>query len=83
MLPRNSLITWLFLPFLYDFGVDFHTDSRGHGQSYEAWDVIVVGAWNSPMYKIMHELIGVPPGKNRHSRKQIEELEPHIKALFD
>ena len=39
-LPRNSLLTWLFLfPFLHDFCMDFHTDSRSHGRSYEAWDI--------------------------------------------
>ena len=32
-LPRSSLIMgWFLLPFLHDFCMDFHTDSRGHGR---------------------------------------------------
>ena len=39
-LPRNSLVTWLFLlPFLHDFCMDFQTDSRGHGRSYVACNI--------------------------------------------
>ena len=37
-LPRNSLITWLFLlPFLHDFCMDFRTDSRGFFIAHENW----------------------------------------------
>ena len=37
---RNSFITWrFFLPFLHDFCMDFHTDSRGHGRSYVARNI--------------------------------------------
>ena len=50
-LPRNYLIMWLFLPFLCDFCMDFHTDSRGHGRSLWSMrhppDVVRVGALNS------------------------------------
>ena len=31
-----TLITWLVLPFLHDFCMEFHSDPRGHGRSYEA-----------------------------------------------
>ena len=49
-LPRSSLIMgWFLLPFLHDFCMDFHIDSRGHGRSSmkHPLDVMRVGAWNS------------------------------------